>query len=67
MAYRTVFSVRGVRGYLDTVILQHSRAHAWLAFNRVGAPVPRSERLRLARLVAARMKIAMRDDANLLP
>ena len=65
VAYRAVLSRSGVRVYSDMVMMQNSRAHAWLVFLRVGAPLSRSFRLRLARRVAARMNSAMKNDPNL--
>jgi len=60
VAYRFVGSAQGIRFYLDFVVLQQSRAHAVLAYGSVLVPVPGTDQVRLARIVAGRMSKAMR-------
>ncbi len=59
-AYRIVIDVtfggkQRVRAYVDAVILQQGRIQSGLLFTSLGSPVDDSDRLALARVVAARM------------
>ena len=60
IAYRIIGERDGVRVYADLIALQHSRAFAAIVFGSAYAPVPREAQVRFARLVAQRMKTAMR-------
>ncbi len=59
-AYRLVIEAQGLRGFLDVVALKQSRAQVGLLFVSALNPTPRGEEVRLARIVARRMKTAMR-------
>ncbi len=59
-AYRLTVLVQGLRAYLDVVALKQGRAQASLLMVSALTPVARAEQLRLARVVARRMKAAMR-------
>jgi hypothetical protein len=59
VAFRTVGRTRGVRIVSDLVLMRHGRGQAALQFTAVGKQVPKAEELRLARLVAERMRTAM--------
>jgi hypothetical protein len=62
--YRATLSATTAQGdvplYLDLVALMHSRAHASVVVGSALVAPPRSEEVRLARLVAKRMTAAMR-------
>lgn len=60
VAYRFVSSVQGVPLYLDVVVLRHGRAQVALLLGSFRVPVPKGEEVRLARLLAGRMSVAMR-------
>jgi hypothetical protein len=60
LAYRLTMRGQGLDVYLDFVVLEHGRAQSFLAVGGVTAPWPRAETVRLARLLAGRMKTAMR-------
>jgi hypothetical protein len=60
IAFRLVWAKRGTRHFADIVVLQQSRAIASISFGSPSAPVPKATVTRLSRLVAARMKTAMR-------
>jgi hypothetical protein len=59
VAFRVVATVRGIRAYLDVIVLQHGRAHAALGLGGL-TPLPKAEEVQLARAIAARMATAMR-------
>jgi hypothetical protein len=59
VAYRLVLDAQGVRLVVDVVVMHQTRAQAAVLIGAALSPVPKSEKLRLARLVAARMERAM--------
>lgn len=59
IAYRAVATSRGVSVYVDLVMLQRSRAQAGLFMGAALNPVPRSDEMQLANVVAGRMSNAM--------
>ena len=62
VAYRMIATSQGVRVYFDIVVLQKSRAQAALLFGSALTAVPRSDQIRLAAVIAARMTTAMRGS-----
>jgi hypothetical protein len=61
-AYRLAFTTQGVRVVVDIVVMQQARAQAAVIFGSGLAPMPKGERVRLARAVATRMARAMRGS-----
>lgn len=59
-AYRLVVEAQGLRVLVDVVGLEQGRAQVALLFVSALTPMPRDEEVRLARIVARRMKAAMR-------
>lgn len=60
VAYRLVISSQGIRAFLDVVALKQGRAQVSVLLTSGLTPVPKTEQVRLARLVAGRMQTAMR-------
>lgn len=62
VAYRIVFELQsqGPRLTVDLIALQRTRAQAYFVVGRVVGPPSKTEEVRLARVVAARMAKAMR-------
>jgi len=59
IAYRAIATSSGVHVYLDLVMLQRARAQAGLFMGAALSPVPRSDEVQLASVVAGRMATAM--------
>ena len=59
-AYRIVVEAQGLRVFLDVIALKQSRAQVGLLLLSGLTPMPRDEEVRVARIVAGRMKAAMR-------
>lgn len=60
VAYRLVAFSQGARVFLDVVVLKQGRAQAALLLGSALTPMPKDVEVQLARVVAGRMKSAMR-------
>lgn len=60
VTYRIVAGRNGVRLYLDLIALQHARGEVSIVYGTVVTQPPKSEDVRLAKVVATRMMRAMR-------
>lgn len=59
IAYRAIATSSGVRVYVDVVVLLRSRAQAAVFMGAAPSPVPRSDEVQLATVVAGRMATVM--------